>query len=390
MDVEGLHARFEEFDKSEIIKEIDSVSFAEVKYEIDHIFKWEDNFYNSVEYRDQLPEGIRNTITNDLNTAANQFQEILTLRVQDVASLAQQKADRMNAIRELYGTIYRNFVQDYRGWLIDNEGNAIATKLEEVVRNAEKNLEQSVLDGKERTEQTSDEVLQKIVGAESTKEWALEYVKYIKRDLSIEKQITARVRKYELSIRASSGSWKDFWDISRSPSLRSIRCFWINRIQGAALYAGDSYVNLSNRWRFWRSLSYLFLLIIAIYYLLHTVVVGPPSRDQLVEFLLQKLTFIPLITVLALGLAFSSKNFKINLNLLEEYKHRYVVAKTIQNLLLLPENGPLRSDLLTKGTSILFEHRSSGYTDKDTELNLLEKMLSNPEISPYSIGKKIS
>jgi hypothetical protein len=76
--------------------------------------------------------------------------------------------------------------------------------------------------------------------------------------------------------------------------------------------------------------------------------------------------------------------YRINAKLLEDYKHRYVVAKTIQNLLLLPDikkNIRLQTELLTIGASILFEPRASGYMGNDEEEKLIQNLISQLKIA---------
>jgi predicted N-acyltransferase len=122
MDIDELHTNYRGLDKAEVIKEGDSVNFTDVKNEIERIYQWENDYYEAADYRTQLPEENRKSIENEFATILSQLKEIAQLRANDISSLAQRRADIANSIRNLYRTIYGVFVQDYRGWRVENQG----------------------------------------------------------------------------------------------------------------------------------------------------------------------------------------------------------------------------------------------------------------------------
>lgn len=376
MDLEGLHVKYQELDKSDVIKKGDTISFNEVAFEIEKIYEWESDFYKAVEYRKQLPEETQESIINEFRTVMERFTEIVRLRTDDIPNLASRKQELSGNIKRLYKTLYDLFVQDYRGWRIDKEGSGFIEELEQRAKRAEESL----------TEKGEQEVT-KIIATETTEEWAQEYSKYIDPDKLVRNRLNESKRKLRQTKDRRSGRLR----ILRN-SFTSVR-YWFHSkyiilVAGTALYGGHSYLNISYRWRFWRAVFYLALLVLAVVYFVYFLQTGVPKSAQYFDYFIQKLAFLPLIVILTVGLVFASRNYRINSNLLEEYKHRYVVAKTIQNLLLLPEikkNAPLQRQLLDIGTKILFEHRASGYMGKDSDEKLINSLLSQLN---YSGNKK--
>jgi hypothetical protein len=137
MDIDELHTNYRGLDKAEVIKEGDSVNFTDVKNEIERIYQWENDYYEAADYRTQLPEENRKSIENEFATILSQLKEIAQLRANDISSLAQRRADIANSIRNLYRTIYGVFVQDYRGWRVENQGARYTQELEDIVKQAQ-------------------------------------------------------------------------------------------------------------------------------------------------------------------------------------------------------------------------------------------------------------
>ena len=390
MDIEELHKKYRELDKAQIIKEGDSVNFSDVKNEIERIYQWESDYYNAVDYRNQLPEEDRRSIENEFATILSQLNEIAILRNTDISNLAQTHADKVNSIKNLYRTIYGVFTKDYRSWVAENQGTVYSARIEGVAKQAEEKLiqqakqaeEQLTIKAKqdeEKLAQKGEQEVSKIVGSETTQEWAREYSKYINQDQIVRNKLNRIKKKCEQKQDERNGRTKRIRNFF-TRSICMLSSGYISRIQGTIFYEGHSYLNASARWRFWRSIFFFILFALAIFYFLHFLLAGAPPKDKLFDYFIEKLVFLPLIVVTTVGLTFASRNYRINSKLLEDYKHRYVVAKTIQNLLLLPtikKNTSMQNQLLTVGTSILFEHRASGYMGKDSDEKLLENLISS-------------
>jgi hypothetical protein len=372
MDIEAVHLKYKELSRSEVVKKGDTTSFAVVDYEIKKIYEWENDYYKAGGYRRQLPEDINKSIINEFNTIIDLFIRIQQLRNEQAATLLAERESLISGIKNLYKTLYGLFVQDYRAWRVENEGGDFIKQLETRAQKAEENLSKQ-----------EEQAVTNIVGTETTEEWAREYSQYIDPDKKIISRVGEIKRRYKSLKERNKGKTR----IIKNDWLQTkcdMYCFINSKVYGVAFYSGHSYLNNSYRWRFWRSIFYIILAVISVIYLIYFFVVGAPDENQLTKYFLEKLAFLPLIVVMAIGLAFAGKNYRINAKLLEDYKHRYVVAKTIQNLLLLPDikkNIRLQTELLTIGASILFEPRASGYMGNDEEEKLIQNLISQLKIA---------
>jgi len=76
----------------------------------------------------------------------------------------------------------------------------------------------------------------------------------------------------------------------------------------------------------------------------------------------------PLLLIPSLGYAFSNKNYRIYANLLEQYRHREVVAETLTGIIATlgndPSNADIRQQLTTVGAQAIFEQKNIGHLSK--------------------------
>lgn len=78
--------------------------------------------------------------------------------------------------------------------------------------------------------------------------------------------------------------------------------------------------------------------------------------------------YIAFFAVPALGYSFANKNYRIYSNILEQYRHREVVAKTIQGILAQPSdesNADIRKELTNVAAVALFEQKTTGHLTKN-------------------------
>lgn len=78
--------------------------------------------------------------------------------------------------------------------------------------------------------------------------------------------------------------------------------------------------------------------------------------------------WLPLVIILSISYSFTTKNYRIYSNMLDQYKHRRAVARTAQGIILgasVSEEGKdLRAAMTAAAASALFEHKVTGHLSK--------------------------
>ncbi len=78
--------------------------------------------------------------------------------------------------------------------------------------------------------------------------------------------------------------------------------------------------------------------------------------------------WIPAVVILSIGYSFTTKNYRIYSNMLDQYKHRRAVARTAQGIILgangSEEGKELRAAMTAAAASALFEHKVTGHLSK--------------------------
>ncbi|MFZ2126606.1 MAG: hypothetical protein WAV04_03800 [Candidatus Microsaccharimonas sp.] len=78
--------------------------------------------------------------------------------------------------------------------------------------------------------------------------------------------------------------------------------------------------------------------------------------------------WLPIIIIFSLAYSFTTKNYRIYANMLDQYKHRRAVAKTAQGIILSidPNSGDakLRDTMTAAAATALFEHKVTGHLSK--------------------------
>lgn len=78
--------------------------------------------------------------------------------------------------------------------------------------------------------------------------------------------------------------------------------------------------------------------------------------------------WLPLVVILSIGYSFTTKNYRIYSNMLDQYKHRRAVARTAQGIILgangTEEGKELRAAMTAAAASALFEHKITGHLSK--------------------------
>lgn len=79
--------------------------------------------------------------------------------------------------------------------------------------------------------------------------------------------------------------------------------------------------------------------------------------------------YVGLFLIPTLGYSFANKNYRIYSNLLEQYSHREVVARTIQGILARPrgdeDDEKVRKELANVAATALFEQKTIGHLSKN-------------------------
>jgi len=201
--------------------------------------------------------------------------------------------------------------------------------------------------------QVAADALAQVAEKKTSQEWTDEYASYV---------------LYEESFDSSRRLIKSGRRLAKIINYLYSKCLKLYSIifKDVALYRGLSYNNTAKKWQFYRSLWLFFFFLTAIAYLVAFWNYDFTSHSM-IEFILEKTRFVPVLLVATIGFTFASRNYKINSHLLEQYKHRYVVAKTMNNLMTLDnlKDERITIDLIQLGSKILFEFKNSGYMNKD-------------------------
>lgn len=101
-----------------------------------------------------------------------------------------------------------------------------------------------------------------------------------------------------------------------------------------------------------------------------------------VRWLSKLALWLPAVVIFSIGYSFTTKNYRIYANMLDQYFHRRAVAKTAQGIILGVEsseaNKEFRSAMTSAAAVALFEHKVTGHlTKKEVEsLGLLDVLKS--------------
>lgn len=92
----------------------------------------------------------------------------------------------------------------------------------------------------------------------------------------------------------------------------------------------------------------------------------PDHNDT--QFFAKITVYVIFLAIPALGYSFANKNYRIYSNIIEQYRHREVVAKTIQGILVTPSDGgdaDVRKELANVAATALFEQKTIGHLSKN-------------------------
>ncbi len=132
-------------------------------------------------------------------------------------------------------------------------------------------------------------------------------------------------------------------------------------------YWGENFYLLERKWAQWRSVWLAMLVALSLVLLIVSFAQISFGVDIL-RVAAEKLLAIPIYVVLGICFAFASRNFRINANLLADYRHKQIVAKVLENVVLsnaLEEKDDLKVDLLQQGAKALFVAKNVGHLDKE-------------------------
>ena len=92
------------------------------------------------------------------------------------------------------------------------------------------------------------------------------------------------------------------------------------------------------------------------------------SPSDPIQWIAKITMWLPVVVILSLAYSFTTKNYRIYANMLDQYKHRRAVAKTAQGIILSidPNSGDskLRDAMTASAATALFEHKITGHLSK--------------------------
>lgn len=186
-------------------------------------------------------------------------------------------------------------------------------------------------------------------------------------ELQAKTKEVAKKKIDEVASVEASREWSSYYEkhiaCEELPKSSNGRKAWFSRLR----YWGDNFYLLERKWMQWRSIWFGSLMLLSGVLLILSLLqiwlgVGP------LHVALEKLLAVPLYVVLGIGFAFASRNFRINANLLADYRHKQIVAKVLENVVLsnaLEEKDGLKVDLLQQGAKSLFVAKNVGHLDKE-------------------------
>ncbi len=183
---------------------------------------------------------------------------------------------------------------------------------------------------KEQNQKTKERVVKDIKSAEGAKDWAAFYESYVKPNSAD--------------------------DVKRS---------WWGRFS----YSGDNLFQLERKWELQRSFWLACLTVLFLAYILWIILFVPAASRDFQEVVVEKLIFLPLVLILSISFAFASRNYRIYANMLADYRHRQIVARILQNVILgnvFGEKDELKMELLREGAKAMFTLRTAGHLGKDS------------------------
>lgn len=273
---------------------------------------------------------------------------------------------------------YRKSVMPQLGGELEDPAGFLAAQQEIAVLSARLSHYEKLVEEMERNAEKVRGATSTVVGyaeGKTSKEWAEEYLQYVAPESEAKRKTLALRKMYNnrLKERANTkGAWRllyvvwGFW-VSRIkiPFISGVTIVFIDKL----FYTGLSYANMVVKWRAWRALWLFGLFCLSLAYIVFFWQYDFPNKD-IVVFFIEKSAFLPLLVVMTIGFTFCSRNFRVNAHILEQYKHRYIVAKTLNSLMTLDglqEDGVIKTELIQQGTRTLFEFKYSGYMGKHQE-----------------------
>lgn len=190
-----------------------------------------------------------------------------------------------------------------------------------------------------KTRDFASRKLGRVRSAEATKEWSAYYEKHV---------TTSGI---------SSVYVKSNWAWRRS------NWAWWRRL----FYWGENFYLLERKWAQWRGV-WLSLIVVLSFLLGVWVSVQLSLHISLPVVLGEKVAFLPAYLVLSVGFAFASRNYRINANLLADYRHKQIVAKILENVIAnnaFEEKDGMKLEMLQQGAKALFVPKNVGHLSKE-------------------------
>lgn len=159
-------------------------------------------------------------------------------------------------------------------------------------------------------------------------------------------------------------AWSAYYDRHVDKERLAARWAWWARLR----YWGDNFYLLERKWAQWRSI-WLGLIMVASISLGVWAAVQLSDGVPLGRIFAEKLLLLPLYLVLGVCFAFSSRNYRINANLLADYRHRQIVAKILENVVInnaFDDKDDMKREMLQQGAKALFVSRKIGHLNKES------------------------
>jgi hypothetical protein len=349
-----IHNKYQSLDRAEIIKSGDSTNLTDIQSEVDKIYEWENDYFESEDYRNQLPEPSRKDIENEFENASNMFSQIVTMRGSDIAQFAQHKASFIETIRNYYRSLYNNFVKDFRGWKLDHYQADRLKELDAIFADAkkrQKNIKEKEAEVEQRASDTAE----------------------LTQDIGL-----SQLAKYFYQLYSGDNEW--IIDENKK---------WAKRSWHSLLRFFRGYRGASRLWMLFSLVAFGVAFYVADSQLLPfvkelTTVKADGSSNvnaSLVYAVLIAKSLVLLVPVYAIR--FCLKNYGSNKHLAADALHKAKTLQTLPTFLAIPrgDDAAIR-DITTSVSQLVFTPAQSGFIAQKGDYEGSDITINTPQIKP--------
>lgn len=323
---------------------------------------------------DEITEEIANSFNSHVSATSSQItNQALFQQIQIMQGVIQN-----DVINHIKNNVTEPIEADFNRFLIDSRTSVIE-KLDESHGQKESTLSTLFQTQLEEIRKTGQDAISSFEGARALANWSKFYADRV--DVYVE-----ALHGINWPVNAMSSKWHSFTRHRRSlsPKLRLQTCLqfrhglWRNIRRGISIIFSklNSYSGKRTIWFTLLSLGvlvFIFLNLVSIYGAGEPIFgidfnkLRPQHNDT--QIFAKVSVYLAVLLIPTLGYSFANKNFRIYSNLLEQYRHREVVAETIQGILARPRGDDtdeaVRKELANVASTALFEQKTVGHLSKN-------------------------